>query len=105
MTLSDAVCCLSRATRPDFTTKDAVEIIVISNRKLGRKKRARYTWAWRESAENGVFGCADSKETGVSTATLSSWKAGDYVPKIDKLQKIADYFGVPVTYFLAGGGN
>ena len=60
MTLSDAVCCLSRATRPDFTTKDAVEIIVISNRKLGRKKRARYTWAWRESAENGVFGCADS---------------------------------------------
>ena len=46
-----------------------------------------------------------SKETGVSTATLSSWKAGDYVPKIDKLQKIADYFGVPVTYFLAGAGG
>lgn len=60
MTLSDVVCCLNRAAQLDFTTTDTVEIIVISNRKLGRKKRSRYTWAWRESAENGVFGCADS---------------------------------------------
>ena len=41
-----------------------------------------------------------SKETGVSTATLSNWKNGNYVPKADKLKKIADYFGVTVDYFL-----
>ncbi|MCU7201574.1 helix-turn-helix domain-containing protein [Turicibacter sanguinis] len=41
-----------------------------------------------------------SKETGVSTSTLSDWKNGRSNPKIDKLQKIASYFGVPVTYFL-----
>ncbi len=41
-----------------------------------------------------------SSDTGVSTATLSDWKNGKYNPKIDKLQILADYFGVPVTYFL-----
>ena len=41
-----------------------------------------------------------SKETGVSTATLSNWKNGNYVPKADKLKEIADYFGVTVDYFL-----
>lgn len=39
-----------------------------------------------------------SKATGISTATLSSWKKGRYTPKNDKLQKIADYFGVSVEY-------
>ncbi len=37
-----------------------------------------------------------SKETGVSTVTLSEWKAGKYTPKIDKIQKIANYFGIPI---------
>lgn len=41
-----------------------------------------------------------SKRTGISTATLSEWKKGTYTPKIDKLQKIAEHFDVPVTYFL-----
>lgn len=35
-----------------------------------------------------------SKDTGISTATLSSWKTGRYVPKVDKLKVLADYFGV-----------
>lgn len=43
-----------------------------------------------------------SQETGVSTATISSWKTGRYTPKADKLQKIADYFGVTVDYLLTG---
>lgn len=42
-----------------------------------------------------------SKETGVSQATLSSWKAGKYTPKIDKLKKLADYFGVPIEELMA----
>lgn len=39
-----------------------VDIIVISNSHSCGRKRSRYTWAWRESAEKGVFGCADSLE-------------------------------------------
>ncbi len=41
-----------------------------------------------------------SVATGISTATLTEWKKGTYEPKIDKLMKIADHFGVPVTVFL-----
>lgn len=38
-----------------------------------------------------------AKATGISTATLTEWKKGTYIPKVDKLQKIADHFGIPVT--------
>lgn len=48
----------------------------------------------------GVTPYRVAKETGVSTSTLSSWKTGRYTPKQDKLQKIADYFGVTVDYLL-----
>lgn len=41
-----------------------------------------------------------AKETGVTTATLTSWKQGKYTPKREKLQKIADYFGVSIEYLL-----
>ena len=39
-----------------------------------------------------------AKDTGIATATLSEWKNGTYVPKIDKIMIIADYFGVSVEY-------
>lgn len=41
-----------------------------------------------------------AKETGITTATFTSWKQGKYTPKQDKLQKVADYFGVPIDYFI-----
>ncbi|WP_439412686.1 helix-turn-helix domain-containing protein [Enterobacter ludwigii] len=41
-----------------------------------------------------------SKDTGISTATLSNWKNGNYNPKVDKLKILADYFGVTIDYFL-----
>lgn len=50
--------------------------------------------------KKGVTDYRVSSETGVSTATLSSWKNGVYTPKADKLLLLANYFGVPVTYFL-----
>ena len=50
--------------------------------------------------KNNVSIYAVAKATGLSTATLYSWRSGEYQPKLDKLQKIADYFGVDVTYFL-----
>lgn len=50
--------------------------------------------------KNNVTAYAVAKETGVSSATLSEWKNGKYTPKLDKLQAIANYFNVPITYFL-----
>ena len=41
-----------------------------------------------------------SKDTGIGENTLSYWKSGRSNPKIDKLMILAEYFGVPVTYFL-----
>lgn len=49
---------------------------------------------------NGTNPSRVSKATGISTATLTSWKKGDYTPKSDKLQKIADHFGVSLGYLM-----
>lgn len=40
------------------------------------------------------------KATSIDPATISNWKNGNYTPKLDKLVKIADYFEVPITFFL-----
>lgn len=40
--------------------------------------------------------------TGISPSSLSDWKSGRYVPKADKLQRIADYFGVSIAYLMNG---
>ena len=50
--------------------------------------------------ERGITAYQVGKDTGVSTATLTEWKKGTYTPKADKLMKIAEYFGVPIEYFL-----
>ena len=52
--------------------------------------------------ERGITAYKVAQETGVTTATLSSWKAGRYTPKQEKLQKIADYFGVTIDYLMTG---
>lgn len=41
-----------------------------------------------------------SKETGIAPSTFSDWKSGRSLPKIEKLKKIAEYFGVGIGYFL-----
>lgn len=41
-----------------------------------------------------------SKDTGISTATLSDWKTGRSTPKTDKLLILSDYFKVPLSYFV-----
>lgn len=52
--------------------------------------------------KNGITPYKVSKETGVSQSTLSDWKRGLSTPKLDKLQKIANYFGVTVNYLMTG---
>ncbi len=50
--------------------------------------------------KNGVTAYAVSKATGIPSSTFSDWKKGKSKPKIEKLQKIAKYFDVSVSYFL-----
>ena len=51
---------------------------------------------------NGVKSSDVSRATGISQSTLSAWKRGEYSPKADKLQLIADYFGVTISYLMTG---
>ena len=39
------------------------------------------------------------KDTGISTATLSDWKNGKSQPKKDKIEKLCEYFNVPLSYY------
>ena len=52
--------------------------------------------------ERGITAYRVARETGVTTSTLTSWKQGKYVPKMDKLRKIADYLQVSVEYLMTG---
>ena len=39
------------------------------------------------------------KDMGLSTGNLKKWQKPDAVVTVDTLEKIAEYFGVPPTYF------
>ena len=52
--------------------------------------------------ERGVTAYKVSKATGIAGSTFSNWKSGRSTPKQDKLQKIADYFGVSVDFLITG---
>lgn len=52
--------------------------------------------------EKGVTPYRVCKETGITTATISNWKAGRYTPKQDKMQKIAEFLGVTIEYLMTG---
>ena len=43
-----------------------------------------------------------AKATGITKSTFSDWKSGRSNPKQDKLQKIAEYFGVSLEYLTTG---
>nr|DAM55889.1 MAG TPA: Repressor protein CI [Caudoviricetes sp.] len=48
--------------------------------------------------ENRVTPSYVGNQIGVSKAAVSGWKTGS-MPRDTQLAKIADYFGVPVSYF------
>lgn len=52
--------------------------------------------------ERGLSTYQVAKATGISTAAFTGWKQGKWNFKTDKLQKIADYFGVSIKYLLTG---
>ena len=43
-----------------------------------------------------------AKETGIGTATMSNWKNGKYVPKSDKIQKIATLLSTTEKFIMDG---
>ncbi|WP_102412480.1 helix-turn-helix domain-containing protein [Beduinella massiliensis] len=49
---------------------------------------------------HGVTAYRVAHATGISTSTFSGWKNGRSSPKLDKLKRIADYFGVSISYFV-----
>lgn len=48
--------------------------------------------------ENGISIYQLEKECGFGNATIHGWK--NSMPTVDKMKKVADYFGVPIEYFL-----
>lgn len=50
--------------------------------------------------EKNITAYKVSKDTKISQATFSHWKSGRNLPKVDKLQKIADYFNVSLDWLL-----
>lgn len=50
----------------------------------------------------GVTAYKVAKATGISQTTFSNWKSGRSNPKIDAMQKIADYFGITLDYLMTG---
>ena len=49
--------------------------------------------------ERGVKDATVAKNAGITKSTFSDWKAGRYTPKKEKLEAIAEYFDVPISYF------
>lgn len=49
--------------------------------------------------EKGLLDSNVANATGVDQVTLISWRDGKYSPKVDKIQKLATYFGVPLDCF------
>lgn len=43
-----------------------------------------------------------AEATGIGKSTFSDWKSGRSIPKQEKLQRIADFFGVSVEYLMTG---
>lgn len=50
--------------------------------------------------QKGVTDYKVAKDTGIGQSTFSDWRQGRITPKLPKLQKLADYFGVSVTVFI-----
>ena len=50
--------------------------------------------------KKGVSDYKVAQETKITKSTFSDWASGRSSPKLEKLQKIADYFGVSIEYFL-----
>lgn len=52
--------------------------------------------------ERNVTASDVSKATGIARSNFTDWKKGRTTPKLEKIQKIADYFDVSIEYLMTG---
>lgn len=50
--------------------------------------------------KKGITDYRVAEETGINASTFTDWKNRRSSPKIEKLKKLANYFGVTVDYFV-----
>ena len=62
----------------------------------------KYEYLDKLLVQNHLRASEVADSIGISRSAISDWKKGRYTPKIDKLQKIANFFGVSVEYFSTG---
>lgn len=85
------------SAKDKFVHKQIITHFRIFNNVRGTKM---YTKFQKLMQEKHVKAADVARATGISTSTLSDWKVGKSKPKLDKLVKIANYFGVSVSYFI-----
>lgn len=68
----------------------------MTSKEIAEKTHAKFDALVKEK---GVTPYAISKDLGIRQSAFSDWKAGRYTPKYERLQSIADYLGVPISYF------
>ena len=64
------------------------------------KRKESYTKLDKLLKAKGITAYRLSDELKLPRSLFSDWKSGKSMPKTDKLLKIADYFGVAVSYFV-----
>ena len=52
--------------------------------------------------ERNVTASDVSKATDIARSNFTDWKKGRTTPKLEKIQKIADYFDVSIEYLMTG---
>ena len=56
-------------------------------------------------AEKGLKDTDVARLSNVDQSTISNWRKGHYMPKLDKLSRIAAVLGTSVTYFMEESGK
>ncbi len=68
-----------------------------------QEKRKQSYQRYREIADRtGLTDYTIAKMAGFSNVTMTDWKAGRYIPKIDKLKALAMVLGVTLEELLEG---
>lgn len=84
-----------------FIVTDFLTIVKKGDGKLNKKKRqASFKKLDTLIKARNVSFYKLSEELGMARSAFSDWKSGKSMPKTDKLIKIANYFGVEVSYFI-----
>ena len=72
-----------------------------SLRQIGKEEKYSVYEKYVELRDKkGVTDYRVAMDTGIPKSTFTDWKNGRSKPKTEKLKTIADYFNVPIEYFL-----